>query len=570
MAPWLLLLGLVVAAAASVVAIRCLRQLGHERREHQRTRLEADRLVAVLEEGRRAAFWCDGDFVLQWTNSAFDRFAAASLGEGARPRSLRQIFGDGARDRIDDEILVVAGRGRTWRGELEIVGDGGETRVVSCYFVPQLDDRGQLGSLAGTLEDVTEALRVRRDRQRRFAWQHLTATISRSFLTETPEPIDVTLGRALERLGWFVDADCCRLDLGADATHRVIRWLRPGREHHDDHGRTSTSRVRGRLARGQIVRHRLPGRGSSGSTENAPLPADSSSVTVPLRLGREILGLLEVVRHGRELELSERDLVDLEVLAHLLSDAIARHRTLDRLAEREAQLRQAQKMESVGQLAGGIAHDFNNLLTVIKGFSADVLSRADLDPETRSDLRDIETAADRGAELVQQLLAFSRGQQTAPTACDLNQVVLRIAAILRRSLGRSIEVATECASPLGAVHADPHQLEQVLVNLVLNARDAMPEGRGTIVIRTVRGERDDRVGLQVEDDGSGMPPEILARVFDPFFTTKEPGSGTGLGLSTVHGIVAQAGGTIDVSSEVGSGTTFTVWLPAMDVAAVGT
>ena len=238
----------------------------------------------------------------------------------------------------------------------------------------------------------------------------------------------------------------------------------------------------------------------------------------------------------------------------------------------EAQLRQSQKMEAVGTLAGGVAHDFNNLLTVITSYACMQLAAPTPNLETlRDDLGEIKGAADRATELTRKLLAFSRQQVLEPQVIDLNDVVRGMEPMLRRLLPADITMRTALAADLGVVMADPGQLEQVLMNIVVNARDAMPDG-GILTVETMNIEPDPvalledsgaplRVMLAVSDTGSGMSKDVQARIFEPFFTTKESGHGTGLGLSTVHGIVAQSGGTISVYSEPGMGTTFRVCLP---------
>jgi PAS domain S-box-containing protein len=245
----------------------------------------------------------------------------------------------------------------------------------------------------------------------------------------------------------------------------------------------------------------------------------------------------------------------------------------------EDQLRQAQKMEAVGQLAGGIAHDFNNLLTVITGYSELLYDDLGADDPRRADVSEIRQAAARAAQLTRQLLAFSRKQVLQPRALDLNGVVTGIEKMLTRLLGETISVRTKLSPSLGTVRADPGQLEQVLMNLAVNAGDAMPHG-GELTIETSEVELDEEyarehvdavpgryVMLAVHDAGVGMEPATQARLFEPFFTTKGPGKGTGLGLSTVYGIVKQSGGHIWVYSEIGQGTTFKVYLPRIDAPA---
>jgi nitrogen-specific signal transduction histidine kinase/CheY-like chemotaxis protein len=239
----------------------------------------------------------------------------------------------------------------------------------------------------------------------------------------------------------------------------------------------------------------------------------------------------------------------------LLRD-VTEHRRL------EDDLRQAQKMESVGKLAGGIAHDFNNLLTAIIGYAA--LAEAEQTPGTPMHewIQQIRRSGEQAATLTGQLLAFGRRQMLRPVDLDLNEVVDDIQKMLRRLIGERIELAVDLAPGLARVRADRSQVEQVIVNLVVNARDAMPRG-GRVTIRTLDVAPGTYAALKVEDTGEGIAPSVLERIFEPFFTTKPIGRGTGLGLATVYGIVKQSGGDIQVRSTPARGTEFTVLLPAV-------
>jgi len=256
----------------------------------------------------------------------------------------------------------------------------------------------------------------------------------------------------------------------------------------------------------------------------------------------------------------------LQALEGLIMDVTERRR----LGE---QLRQAQKMEAIGQLAGGVAHDFNNLLTVILGYSELVLDSLDAGDARQADVREVLQAGRNAAALTQQLLAFSRRQILAPTVFDMNRVAESVAKMLGRVIGEHVRLATRLAPAPAFVKADAGQIEQILVNLAVNARDAMPEG-GVLTIATdtadVVGPTAERAGIEpgryvrltMTDTGTGMDEATQARIFEPFFTTKEQGKGTGLGLATVYGIVRQSGGGIWVESEVGRGTVFTICFPS--------
>jgi PAS domain S-box-containing protein len=269
-----------------------------------------------------------------------------------------------------------------------------------------------------------------------------------------------------------------------------------------------------------------------------------------------------------------------EMVLGVARDVTERVRADEKRRELEDQLRQAQKMEAVGRLAGGIAHDFNNLLTAIGGYGQLALASLSSDEAgARRQLEELLQAADRAARLTRQLLAFSRRQVLQPRLVDLNAVVSDVESMLARLIGADIEVVTSLDGELGRIHADPSQLEQVVVNLAVNARDAMPHG-GRLLIETVNAELDEDfasrhvgsrtgpyVSLTVADTGEGMDAETAVRVFEPFFTTKEAGGGTGLGLSTVYGIVKQSNGYVTVDSERGRGTVVTIYLPRVPAVA---
>ncbi|MCR4340445.1 MAG: PAS domain S-box protein [Gemmatimonadaceae bacterium] len=263
------------------------------------------------------------------------------------------------------------------------------------------------------------------------------------------------------------------------------------------------------------------------------------------------------------------------VVAHDVSEQI---RSEQALRDAELQLRQSQRLEAIGQLTGGIAHDFNNILTAIGNYSDFLYESLDAGDVRRLDAQEIRKAADRAAGLTKQLLAFSRSQILQPRVLDVNESLKELELLLKRLLTADLELVLDLDPEVGRVRADPGQLAQVIMNLTLNARDAMPNG-GTLSIATcnesflepvynatdtVAIKPGRYVAIEVSDTGAGMDPDTLHRIFEPFFTTKGPGKGTGLGLSTVHGIVHQSEGYIFADSRMGAGTTFTIYLPRVD------
>jgi PAS domain S-box-containing protein len=313
--------------------------------------------------------------------------------------------------------------------------------------------------------------------------------------------------------------------------------------------------------------------------DGSPFPAEDHPVVISMRTGEPRSNVVMGVHRPDEtvawIEINSRPLFrpgESEAYA-----AVASFVDLTERKQLESQLLQSQKMEAVGQLAGGVAHDFNNMLTVIAGYSAILLEALDENDPNRIDVEEIRRATDRAAGLTRQLLAFSRRQVLQPRMLDLNtEVITGLEKMLRRLIGEDIELVTKLDERLGLVNADPGQLEQVLMNLAVNARDAMPDG-GRLVIETANvdlsvNHTGDHIGvtpgryvvLAVSDTGCGTSGETIARMFEPFFTTKEKGKGSGLGLAAVYGVVKQSGGDIRVHSAAGEGTTFRVYLPRVE------
>jgi PAS domain S-box-containing protein len=389
---------------------------------------------------------------------------------------------------------------------LEIIGCRGTRRRVEHHAVPLRDG---VGAIVGALS--------------------ITADVTRRYEFEAALNHRARQHAVLAALGAVALRNPDIEDLTAKATEAISETLRLPR----------------RVALDLLRRHGLAG-------------------ATPVRVGEQPSG---------EPKLAAEDADFVRSMAQLVTAATERRRAEVTLHEREEQLRQSQKMEAVGQLAGGVAHDFNNLLTVINVHTDLLLQQLSAAHSMRGDVEEIARAAARAAALTRQLLTFSRKQVVQPEVLDLARVVTGVEPMLRRLIGEDVDFETRVESPVRAVLADEGEIEQVLVNLVVNARDAMPQGgRLRVALKNIIADDElyakhpslpagEYVQLTVCDTGMGMTSETMARAFEPFFTTKEPGRGTGLGLSTVYGIVKQSGGTITVESEPGMGTTFCVYLP---------
>jgi PAS domain S-box-containing protein len=463
---------------------------------------------------------------LDWASPSYEGVFGRSLEELRRdPRDFLLAVHPHDRERLRASLWRQADG--TWRELLRVVRPDGSTRLLRSRAYP-VRDGGVVARIVSVFTDVTE-----------MRWNATGGRGPTDRYREIFEscPVGVALiddkGAVLEAnpaLAALVDPDAPGR---ARPPTSVLDLLGP-----EEHAGTRAALTA--LATDEV----------SGWSREAVLHR-SGLTTVPVRL--------QISRLGRRHE--DR------ALALLLVEDISEHRRL------ETQLRQAQRIESVGRLAGGIAHDFNNIMTVIRGHTDLLLGSIAADDPLKADLEDIQQAAERAAALTGHLLAFSRRNVLQPRLIDLNRVVSGVESMLERVIGEDVELRIEAEPELGVVRADPAQLEQVLLNLVVNSRDAMPRG-GRVTIRTFDEELDDtfveahlgsspgpHVALQVADTGEGMEPDTLTRIFEPFFTTKEPGKGTGLGLAMAYGIVKQSGGYIDVVSAPGMGATFTIYLP---------
>ncbi|MDA1231292.1 MAG: PAS domain-containing protein, partial [Planctomycetota bacterium] len=395
--------------------------------------------------------------------------------------------------------------------EYEIVGLKGSRRWLESNATPLRDATGQITALLAITRDLTDRMQAEKTlRMKDHAIQSITQGIVITDATQADNPI-VYVNRSFELITGYaaseIEGQNCRFLQGKDTDPLAVTEIRDAIRN-------------ARPCTVELLNYRKDGTTFWNQLLLTPVHDDSGRVT-------QFIGVQ--------------------------IDVTARRTT-------EAQLQQSQKMETVGQLAGAVAHDFNNLLTIIAGYTSLLLQKSSQSDQSREFLTEIQNASSRATDLTQRLLAFGRQQSQSPERLDVNQVITETLRLLDRLIGKDMQIVTSPDPLLGIIRADWGQISQVLINLVLNARDAMPNG-GTITIQTqnVDGEnivplqqpiRGNHVLISISDTGCGMPPEVQRRIFDPFFTTKPVGKGTGLGLSTVHGIVTQSGGRIEVSSEV--------------------
>ena len=515
----------------------------------------------------------------------------APTGQGPTGQAMRAgqscVFQDiAANPRYEPWRKPALARGFISAAAVPMIKEGKVLGVISLYS----DRKGtfhkaELTLLQELASDLAFAwLSIEHERERRRAENRVTAfayVAQRLSVAKTArQAAEIIVAVADQLLG----LDACTLDLYSSETDRLQYILNQdtvGGQRVDcpsvyNHLPPSPRIRRAIEMGGQLI---LKDESSVMMADATPFGDTShpsaSILIVPVRDGPEVIGILSIHSYSPR-AYDQQSLDTLQALADHCGGALQRISAQEDLSEREQQLRQSQKMEAVGQLAGGVAHDFNNLLAVIRG-NADLLlmDPAQLSPDTKVGLQGIVAASERAANLTRQLLIFSRKQAMQLRPVVLNDVIAELTKMLRRIIGEPIDLQCRCSAQLPYVQADAGMIEQALVNLAVNARDAMPRGGQLLIAtETVRfdetqarklpeGRAGEFVCLTVSDTGTGIAPEHLPRIFEPFFTTKEPGKGTGLGLATVHGIVKQHQGWIEVFSQPGTGTTFKIFLPSV-------
>lgn len=521
-----------VAAAAVFLSLlisysRLLIIQGEQRRGAERLRQQHTLMQAIIEGTTELIFVKDVAGKYLMINAAGAQVLGRSVSE-VIGRYDQELLTEEVLERVrnGDRLVLESGKAQTYEDSSQVAGD---TRTFLTTKAPYRDAQGTIIGVIGISLDITD---------RKFANEALASSEARFRTIFEDSPIGIAVINMAGEAVAINNAYRQMLGLSSDqpVSNRLFNELTfPGDREADD-------RRYNKLASGSIDRDRRIKR---------YVTQTGGMVWVDLNLTL----LRGTAKEPRYVMVMAIDVTESKRL--------------------EEQLQQAQKLEAIGKLSGGVAHDFNNVLTVIKGYSSLLLDR--MEPsDTRNLLERIAEAADRAAALTHQLLAFSRRQVMQPKVFKLSDLVTDLEKMLRRLIGEHIDMTTHTAPDDGMVRADRSQIEQVLMNLVVNARDAMPNG-GKLTVQTQNVELDDsyardHVGvtpgqyvlLAVSDTGSGIDAETRARIFEPFFTTKETGKGTGLGLSMVYGIVKQSGGHIWVYSEPEQGTTFKIYLPRVE------
>lgn len=518
---------------------------------------QVDAAVVATDLDGIVTHWNDGATrMLGWTAEHALGRRAEDL-EGFGPRAAATL----------PAVRARVAQGHNHDVELRLTRRDGSRFDAYLTATPVRDDDGELLGMVGVAVDITERKRIATELARRAEQQAAVADLGRLGLTGVGT--DALMRRSVEVL---------EESLGAE--YPSVMELLPGR-------REVLLRAAASVDAEAVGHLRLPaneGLAAFTLDQDEPvviseLSAESRFVAPPPLLERGVRSGVSVTIPGKDgafgllgvhtkraRGFTADDLNFVSAVANVLGAAVTRERE----EQLEHQLQRVRRLESVGQLAGGVAHDFNNLLAVILNFAEFALDEADEDSSQHADIDQIRRAAERAAGLTRQLMVFSRREPVQARVVDVNEAIAGTEQMLRRTIGEHIELRSDPGPGLWPTLAGGGQLEQVLVNLAVNGRDAMPDG-GQLTIRTRNTEvappdlpRGRWVHLTVEDTGTGMPASVATQAFDPFFTTKPHGQGTGLGLASVFGIVTQAGGDVSIESEVGKGTTVSIWLPAAE------
>lgn len=574
--PALLVSAIVVAIAAVAVAFWQSRRAARQRAELARTQAALqtaeETFRSFMNNGPLHCWIVDRDGVFRFANRAYEE--SVRVRDGVRGKRLHDIFPPGLADRFQEGDLAVLRGGRTAALPEIVRVDDHEHEV---YKFPVHGANGEM-LVGGVSLDVTDTRATHAALRQNTAVLSVVGEAMRAYLDggDWRKAHTLLLRCAIEQtqseyglIGVMVGTTRLRV-----LAHENVRWEdHLAREHHEQAMRTLEQHGYVEFTSLDNVFGRVVSSGEVCVVNAAERGTMRSFLGVPVRNEKQVVGVVSVANRPAGYDVAAQALVETLVQqAGVLCDS---YRRSLREASLEEQVRVSQKMEAVGLLAGGVAHDFNNLLQVIQGYTSIALDSSTPWPDRRTSLEQVRVAGERAAQLTQQLLAFGRQQTLQKSDLDLNQVITDLLRMIRRVIGEQIAVDFIPGHDLGNVQADRSQIDQVLLNLCINSRDALPDG-GRITIEAenvlVNGAfRDSHpwakpgryVLVTVSDNGIGMDRETASRVFEPFFTTKPKGKGTGLGLAVVYGVVKQHDGMVHVYSEPGKGTTFKIYLPIL-------
>ena len=528
--------------------------------------------------------------IIYWNRFAHELYgysAAEAVG-----RSVTALITPDTEHPHAERLMSGLSAGKSWSGEFTVKTKDGKVFPAQIFNTPVRNGDGKLTGIIGVSFDITE----RKNAETAIVEANNRAIFEYDRLLQRISTLAQTLGTARDLSAVFsaiqdfaqLSVPCSALIVSlydAESHSRRIIYL-----WYDDKEMTASEFAPVPVGEGLIDQAVKSGevvtvddfRTDLRPTENMVLFGSDkdereprSMLIAPMKIMGKVLGTIEVQSYEPAAYRQEHATA-MRMAANLAANSIENVRLIELDRQNAEQRRLSQRLESVGRLAGGIAHDFNNMLTAINGYSDLTLRRLAADDPLRRNVEEIKKAGQRSAELTYQLLAFSRLQVLKPRVLAVNEVVAETIQMLERLIGEDVQLNLDLDPQIGAVEADPGQLTQVIVNLAVNARDAMPNG-GSLTIQTRNIELDEDyaarhfpirpgafVMLEVTDTGSGIDDEVIEHIFEPFYTTKEVGKGTGLGLATVYGIVKQSGGFIWADSEIGDGTSFKIYLPRVD------
>gem|GEM_PF-1090085 len=479
------------------------------------------------------------------------------------------------------------GKIKPYQMDINVTLDTGEKKWISDYSTPLIDDKtgGIIGSL-GILQDITDRKLVESELQFRLQLEEIVSAISTIFINIDITNIDSGIDKALQMIGRFIGVDRSNVfQLNDNGTIMKLthEWCaEKSLTQKENQQKLSTENYPWLMSQLKQKDHiyfptiaEMP---AAANAEIIALKAQEirSIIIIPIIYGEKLMGFLDLDALSEEMAWTQKDIALLQTIGDIFANALEHFREENDKQNIQHQLLQSQKMEAIGTLSGGIAHDFNNLLTVIQGHAQLMMMNMDESTHQYRELKQIINATTRAANLTRQLLLFSRKQAMEFIPININQTITNLLKMIKRLIGENISITTKLETEAWTIEADEGNLEQVLMNISVNARDAMPQG-GNLTIQTKNYEitkedcklRPDSypgrfVRIIIEDTGTGIAPSILKNIFEPFFSTKEVGKGTGLGLSVVYGIVKKHNGWINVYSEMGKGSNFKIYIPATD------